>query len=148
MPKPLSASLIICERALQEKDDVISAIRIVDLFLVALVPDIPPDKQAVSMTLVVSCQFANDDESTHSLAIRLLRPDGSDKEVELEKPLEINLASFPLRTPDSTRGIQLVAPWGVKPTHMGRHRVSLLIDGEVVASRWFILAPRPIPAKE
>jgi hypothetical protein len=147
LPKPLSAIIILCEKVMQEKDDLVSTIRIADLFYVPLLPDVPIEKHAVLMQVLVMCKFRHDDESTHSIGLRLTRPDGTQKDVAFWEPtghpLEFSLAELIPKVPEAPRGLNLIAPWGVKATHMGLHRLDLLIDGEDSASVFFTLA-RPL----
>jgi hypothetical protein len=77
MPKSLiSITAIICEKILVERDRVLSAIRIVDLFFVDMATGVPPDKVAAMLSLLVSTKFSGADDQLHSIEIKLLRPDG------------------------------------------------------------------------
>jgi hypothetical protein len=144
VPKPLSASLILCEKILNEADRVLSAIRIADLFYIHSVPDVSPENQAVMVNILVMCKFPTDDNSTHVVTLRLARPDGTEKDVDFGQPLEFSLASIVPVPPGSPRGFNVIGPWGVKATHMGLHRLRLLVDGEEVAHVVFTLARQPV----
>src|SRR6266478_5219642 len=146
-PKPLSATLLLCEKILNE-DGVFSIIRIGDLYYVPSVPDIPPEKQVVLMNLLIMCTFEADDQCEHLITLRLKRPDGSEKYVELEKPLTVDLGKLPPKFPDVPRKINFIAaPWGVKPTHMGVHCLILAVDGQDYTSTFFTLARPPAETK-
>lgn len=144
---PLGATLILCEKILNEADGVISAIRMVDLFYIAKVPAVPPEQHAAVMTVFVSCKFPSDDVSTHVVSLKLTRPDGTVKDVDFGMPLEVSLADIPVKVPGAPRAFNIVAPWGVKATHMGLHRLTLFVDGEERTAAVFTLAPQPVETK-
>jgi hypothetical protein len=144
--KPLSACVILCEKILNE-EGILSAIRFADLFYIHPRPDITPEQQVVGMQLLVTCKFPSHDDTKHSIALKLVRPDGSETDVDLGRPLEFSLADIPLKSLGATRGINVIVPaWGVKATHMGAHRLILFVDGEEAASAAFTLAL--LPAQE
>jgi hypothetical protein len=144
MPKPLSAIILICEKALHEADEVISAIRIADAFYVPPpLPGIPIESHHVMMNLIIMCKFKPDDESKHSLTLLLRRPNGTEKNVDFGKPIEVSLSEIDIKVPGSPRGFNFICmPWGVKAICMGVHQVVLSIDGEEVTSTFFTLAPQ------
>lgn len=145
MQKPLAAVILVCEKVLNEKDGVLSVIRIPDLFYVHSPPDLAPENQAVLMTVLIMCKFPHDDESTHSVLCRLKRPDGTEKDVDFGVPLEFPLKDNKEGPTTSPRGFNLIASWGVKPTHTGLHELILLVDGNEISSAFFTLLPLPLP---
>ena len=81
------------------------------------------------------------------MTFRLRRPDGTEKDVDFGSPLEPSLADIKPTIEGAPRGVNIIAPWGVKATHMGLHRVALFVDGEEAAFTYFTLAPAPQPVR-
>jgi hypothetical protein len=137
--KLLSARVLLCEKVLFEFDNVISVIRLVDLFFV------PPDPSdfAVLMQVLVMCSFEHDDESDHVIHLSLKRPDGSEKTIEFPNGMEFSFEGQPTQYPGVPKGYSFAASWGVKATHMGLHEIIMTIDGDRVASTFFSLTPTP-----
>jgi hypothetical protein len=142
LPKPLSAIVILCEKILNE-DNIVSAIRIIDTFFIPPPRDGGPPENAVLMHMLAVCKFSPDDDSTHLITLRLRRPDGTENDIDFGKPFEASLADLKPRIPGVPPAINLMAPVGVKATHMGLHRVILFVDGEEVAAALFTLLPAP-----
>jgi hypothetical protein len=117
-----------------EKDEVFSAIRIVQVFNVATIPEIPLDKQGPSMVLFITGQLRAGDNGDHVVEISLARPDGQTKSIG--EPTKTRAASsVPEFPPGFAIGIQV----GVAPTQMGVHYFSIKFDGEEVRRVPFIL---------
>ena len=140
--KPLSASVLICERVLQEKDGVLTLVRVADLFH-ALPPKSEADYSIVEMRLVITCKFPTSDLSEHLVEVKLKRPDGNVLSANLStngSPFRINLGILPIPPIEGVpRGFTIALPWGVKALLTGLHEVMLLTDGEHVASYFFML---------
>src|SRR5580700_7769613 len=90
-PPPLSAFIVLCERVLNETDSIVSAIRIADVLAVHVPPGANPESHAVIAHVLAMCKFSYDDESTRVIALRLRRPDGTEKDVDFGRPLETKL---------------------------------------------------------
>ena len=64
----ISATFVICERALREADGVLSAIRIVDYFVAPppeILAEVPLERQAVQMTILGGIRVTRDDDENH-----------------------------------------------------------------------------------
>jgi hypothetical protein len=142
MPLPrglVSAFVIICERLLVEKDDVQSAIRIADLFQFQKIPGAPSEDPVVPITVIIQARFTPDAEPTHTLELRLIRPDGETKTIG--EPVTLTMAA---KFPDVCTGYNSGAIFGVAARINGIHYVTFLIDGEEVARAPFsLLEKRP-----
>jgi len=133
----LSASFLICERALREQDGVISAIRIVDYFMASPnTPDVPIEQRAVVVTVVGNIRATVDDDKNHDIMMTLVRPDG-------EETPNILLAGQPFpvsRIPDTARQVWIILQVGVLPKAFGEHQFVVTLDGVEVAKIFFTLA--------
>jgi hypothetical protein len=65
---PLACTLLLCEKVLNEADGIISAVRLVHLFLVPEVPA-PPDQTVVLMHVFINCKFPPEDDSKHAISL-------------------------------------------------------------------------------
>jgi len=79
---PHLSAAFLCERILQEKDGVPSFIRVVERFMVPVLPNLPPGMQvmqppALQFTLVVSLKAGSLPAGKYNLRIKLQKPDGS-----------------------------------------------------------------------
>jgi hypothetical protein len=137
----LSLNAFICEKILMEQDQVISAIRLVEVFSVQATPDLPLDKQGPLMFVVASGKVPADDDSEHLIEFSLIRPNGETKPVG--EPIRSVFpggaqAGFP-------RGFNVALQLLVFATQMGLHYISIRFDGEEVRRVPFILQPVPTP---
>ncbi len=124
---PISTIILVCANVLNEVDGVLSAIRIVDVFVTEPQPEIPVDKQAVLMRVLVMCKFMPEDSGEHVLELHLIRPDGSVSQVG--SPFKGSCA--PSSKYEATPGgINLVAEIGVVPKQMGTHYFAVMVDGK------------------
>jgi hypothetical protein len=148
----ISATAFICERTLIEKDDVMSAIRLVDLFYVTEFQiqegkPVPPQpipgrsigQAFVSMFLVIILKAQPGDQSSHSLILRITNPAGEEKNVD-DVPVQANFTS---KLPDVSGGFTLVAQLNVQPKLMGSYNVRVLLDGEEVCRAPFSILKHP-----
>jgi len=123
MPRVTSASFFICERVLIEKDDINSAIRIVELFNLPAgppPPGMPPlDQVAVWMTVV-----------------GILKSDG---ESVFAGPPSVFEIATPSAAPNFPPGINFLSTTGVFARQMGLHYFVLFFDGIEVARAPFAL---------
>lgn len=142
----LSANCIICERALKEADNVLSAIRIVDLFYTAISTEIPVEQQAVPMTIIANVRFTSDDTANHTAELNIVRPDGEEKRVTI-----LSDAPVPPGAPfeEFPKLLVIFAQLGVSPKQFGLHQVVVVLDGAEVARTQFTLVERqpttPLP---
>jgi hypothetical protein len=137
----LSLNVLLCEKLLYERDQVISAIRIVEVFSVPLNPDLPLDKQGPLMFVLASGKVPADDEAEHLIELFLIRPDGETKPVG--EPIK---SVFPGQ-PGFPRGFNIGFQLVVLATQMGIHYISVRFDGDEVRRVPFILQPfqAPVP---
>jgi hypothetical protein len=135
----VSATLLICERALREADGVISAIRIVDYLLAPppeLVANIPLEHQAVMVTLVGNIRISRDDNENHEIVMKMVRPDGEESPTVLSTGQPVPIGQIP----ETPRQIWIIAQVGVIPKQFGTHYFAVSFDGVEVARTQFILA--------
>jgi hypothetical protein len=135
----LSATFVICERALREVDGVISAIRLVDYFMAPppeALADIPPDRQAIVLTVVGHIRVGSDDSGEHEIVLTLVRPNGEESPNTLTSGQPIPVGNFP----GSPRQVWIIAQVGVAPKQYGEHYLKVIFDGDEVARTYFTLA--------
>jgi len=148
----ISATAFVCERMLVEKDDVLSAIRLVDLFYVTEFQiregkPVPPQpflgqslaQAFVSMSLVVNLKAHPGYQASHSLILRIINPAGEEKNIN-EAPIQ---ADFAAKIPEVPSGFTLIAQLNIQPKVMGNYIVRVLLDGEEVCKAWFGILKHP-----
>jgi hypothetical protein len=81
---PHVAAAFLCERVLQERDMVPSFIRVVDRFLVPVMPKLPPGMQlqmqppTLQVTLVISLKAGTLGGGSYNIRVKIHKPDGSE----------------------------------------------------------------------
>lgn len=141
LDSPISASLTICEKILVESDNVISAIRLVDIFFFNPIDGVPLEKTPVRIAVLAQCKFRIGSAEGHALKLRLLRPSGELKDASEE--LEVKLVPS-LHVPNAPLGLNAGVTLDVIPKEEGTHWLILLIDGEEVSRTPFTLLQRRI----
>jgi len=76
--KPISCYLLICERVLQEKDDVVSAVSLADIFFCDPESKTPIEERAVRVSMLAHLHLPMDDDSEHKLQLKIVRPSGQE----------------------------------------------------------------------
>ena len=114
----VSAFAFVCQNILTEKDDVSTAVRIVEVFFVPKEALDEANKfPAVGMSLYVHVRFSHDDEDEHEVAFILTRPSGDAKrQVLVSKWRGINP-----KFPGTDKTINAAGVIGVEPRELGRH---------------------------
>jgi hypothetical protein len=140
----LSATCIICERVLRETDNVLSAIRIVNVFTVQPIPDIAIELQATPISILGTIQFSPDDEANHSISLVMIRPDGEESEMPLTSEQVVPPSIFP----EMPRAAVLLVQLGVLGKGFGVHKVVLKSDGvEVVRAQFLLKLALDVPVQ-
>jgi hypothetical protein len=148
----ISATAFVCEKVLIEKDNVLSAIRLVDLFYATevkleegkLIPPQPsPEKSKlqtfVSMSLLVNLKARPGYQASHSLLLRITNPAGEEKNVSDESVQ----ADFAAKIPEVPSGFTLIAQLNIQPKVLGNYVVHVLLDGEEVCKAYFGILKHP-----
>src|SRR5260370_4447923 len=125
--RPLLASAFICERVLQEKDEVLSAIRMVDKFFVTIPKNLPSDMNpSVLLTIILGFKKAAlNDTKKHRARLRLQTPSGQPRPLS-PSPSKMDFA-FPEGQPASANLIVTIN-LGVK--EFGLFWIDVLLDDE------------------
>jgi len=139
MPKPLLASVTICQRILQETDAVFSLIRVVDIFYVDLIEGIPPEKQTISASFLASIKFpVGSFPSLETVRISLVLPD--------DNTTLLGTVGTPEIIPDkgiaAPLGFSVIGQVQVAANVLGTYYVVLSFEEEEVARAPFTLAER------
>lgn len=135
----LSATLLVCEKMLQEVDGVLSAIRLGDLFILEQAD--AAVQRAARFWIVAIVKFHPDDIGQHVGVLRLIRPNGEATDL---KTVEPQLGELEVRFPGTPRGFNVLADMTLSAQQMGTHYLTLTIDGQEVARTAFTLIERPV----
>ncbi len=133
----VSVSALICEKILHEEDSALSAIRIVDVFYFRVAAELPIEKQAVLLHVLVHFAMDREDKAEHAVRLELVRPDG--ETTDLGQPYK---GLFPSRIKEAPSGFTLDVQLGVIPRISGTHHVSIFFDGVLVTKAPFTLLER------
>lgn len=138
-PSLLYINSFICEKVIAEQDQVLTAIRLVEIFRVQILPDVPVDRQGTMMTLVVSGRVQIGDEVEHTIDFSLIRPNGDSKPIG-----DLVKAKIPSAVPGFPGGFNIVVPIVVSPIQIGLHHFCVRFDGEEVRRTPFMLLERKL----
>lgn len=133
--KNVSASIVICERVLNEVDGVMSAIRLAEIFNLAFPPQTPIEQVVLPIAAAITVRLLEHDELEHSVETKLFRPDGD--EATVGEPIKSKIAQ---KVPGVPGGINIILNLGVKATQFGLHSIAVFFDQEEVARAYFTLA--------
>jgi hypothetical protein len=129
-------SAFFCERVLLEKDEVLSAIRIADIFQI---PENPPENFLIQFWLVLNVKIAIESESAeYRLMCTLIRSTGDRVVIVPEQTVK------PMRRfddPSIQTSLGFIAQITLKPQNMGTAYVEVQIEDEVIAKVPFTLRP-------
>lgn len=142
MPLPsflVSANVLICERVLVETDNVLTAVRMVDVFILPKAPPehaanlkdtdpIPPDVPIVQMWITANVKAIPGYSGSHSLQLKLIDTAG-----ELSDLGEARVDSFRSLWPDAHPTFGTVVQLRVGAKRLGNCYVCLFVDEKEVA---------------
>src|SRR5258707_1291069 len=130
MPKKLlSATLLICERTIQDaQDGVFTLVRVVDAFFVAKATSDPPEKRIVPMQVWGTLKGEPGDTEEHNVELTITTPDGNTDSLAHGEP-----AVFSSQFPDGPVGFNLVARIAMGVKQLGLYSIAILVDGEECA---------------
>jgi hypothetical protein len=131
-PKPYVAVATFCERALQEKDNVYSLIRVIDTIKSPAPPAAPP---SVQFTLMVILR-AGDAVGTYDVRFVMRKPSGEQREA-VRTTIEFT---------GEERGANIQAALLLHGVETGPHAVDILVDGDKLTSvplRLLLQEPEP-----
>jgi len=137
--KPYLAAAFFCEKILYEKDDVLSAVRLVDTFFVTLPPNLPEEATPViQLTALIGFKQAapSDKPEKHQLQILMHAPSG---------PKSLQAAPDILFKPnEQAAGANIVLHIATNAKEFGLYWTDVLLDGELVTRIPFKLLAAPI----
>jgi len=142
MPLPgglVSAALITCERALIERDNVVSAVRLVDVFYVQETANLPEKLSGVVQLYAVLALKVGSAASTgeHEVTLELIRPDGVRDEVG--KKYSVNFAP---RIDGVPGGHTIITQLNVRcgePQSFGTYQICAFLDRDELARTPFTI---------
>jgi hypothetical protein len=139
--KFISASLLICEKVLEEKDETVSAIRLIDNFRIASQPPSSPKKTedtVVRISALGIMKVDDPDTAEHVVELLLERPSGEGVRLGGKMPY-----TFPKPPEDAVvpplLGINLRIEFGLVAKEMGRHCIVMYFDGGEISRAPFTL---------
>jgi hypothetical protein len=144
MPQKLLASyILICERVIEEKDGVLSVIRMADFYGVppAALESTIGVRLGIQLQAAITAKAVPEDTGEHHFAVKLIRPKG-EYSLLLEKSQRMRSRIF-----GSPGGASFTLKLGSFVKEMGTHYVTLEADGEEVARAPFTVAIDEIVSK-
>ncbi len=133
--RPYIVAALLCERILQEKDEVLSAIRIVDTFFVTVPKGLAPEvKPAIQLTLLLAFKKRiNDEAEKHLLTLKIKAPSGT---VAEQPTVALNFKA------DEVSGANLLTTLQMGVHEFGTFQIDVIVDGEVLTVVPFRLLER------
>ncbi len=132
-----------CERVLEEKDQVLSVIRIVDIYYIQPVPpDLPPTAQpVVQVTALLGFKksLAEKTSVKHTVSLLLHGPSGRPVKLVGHDSPELK-TSFAFEADKSAANVVVNA--ALPPKEFGRYWYDVVLDGELVTQIPFTLLER------
>jgi hypothetical protein len=133
MPLPpflISARIFTCERILTEKDDVLSAIRLVDVFFVPFPP--PSELSASTIPTVTTYAIANVKaipgyKESHDFEFKMLDSERNFIHVGAQR------RAFESRVDEAPTGVGFVIQFDFTVKNLGTCYLGLYLDGEEIA---------------
>ena len=122
--KPYLAAAFLCERVLQEKDGVLSAIRIIDTYSVSIPKNLPEDAKAtIQITALLAFKKASPgtEAEKHQITLQLFAPSGP------QPPQSIDVFFNQQAELD---GFNLITGMSVAVAEFGLFWLHVFIDGE------------------
>ena len=130
--KPL-VSAFLCEKVLNEKDGVLTYVRVVDLFTVPMVPQSDRARMLVWLAVIVKSGNA---KGKYVLSLRMITPTGEAKPLGDETPIALN---------GGEHGISANVMLALDVKTDGLFGIDVLIDGEVLNHVPFRVKLVPLP---
>jgi hypothetical protein len=138
--KPYLSAAFLCEKVLQEKDGVLSVVRVVDIFYVTIPPEMPAGMKPVTeITGLLSFKrySSGTEPEKHQLQLLLHSPSG--REQKLPSELEIIFKAEDMAGANVILNVRLVVE------EFGLFWLDVLIDEEFAARVPFRLLEKPAP---
>jgi hypothetical protein len=131
---PLAAAVFLCEQVIEDKDGIVSIIRLLDVVEVRASESVPPEKRVIQFKVLAMTKYRIDAPITGRAELRFLRPSGEISNAGIE-PIPFDL------TPqaDGAVGFNILTTINFVAKEPGVHRASLLVDGVEVAHTVFTL---------
>jgi len=148
--RPYLAAALMCERVLEEKDQVLSLIRVVDNYFVQRLPkDLPGEvKPSISLVAVLCFKKSHGERAPakHSVSLVLHKPSGRIMKA-LGQLNEAMVASFIFEGEKTSANIVVDASLPLDEVELGPYWFEVTVDGEFMTRIPFKLLERP-PAPE
>lgn len=137
---PTSVAVLTCENVLREQDDVLTAIRIVDVFQV---PEAQPDGTRLTVRVIIVIRAYPSDE-TYTLALQHEYPRGTF--TDIQSPQEFRLNRHRLEPnpehPIIPTGLNIRLDAHIDVRQFGTHVIRALVDGNEITRTQFTLLSR------
>lgn len=120
---PYLAAAILCEKALQEKDGVLSAIRIIDRFITTAGTDAPAQMPPIQISGQLLIMFKSGDaRGSYTVGVRPVTPSGR----------VTPTLSLPILLEGDDRGSNLTVAMGFEAKEEGLYWFDILLNDELV----------------
>lgn len=145
--RPYLAAALMCERVLEEKDQVLSIIRVVDIFYVQPFPkDFPKEAQAGAPFVAMLCfkkSFAETSPIKHTVSLILHGPSGTPIKPAGQTE-ETLIASFVFEAEKTAANIVVNTLLSADKIEFGTYWYQVTVDGEQVTRIPFKVLERPV----
>jgi hypothetical protein len=121
--KPLLGAAFLCERVLQERDDVVSAMRLVDTWTVESMP--PPGVVAGIRCWAFVMFKSGDARGRYNVSFEIRKPSGESKEFGTPQTIDLK---------GGEHGASLIIEIQMPANEMGLFWIDVLLDGERITS--------------
>lgn len=142
-PSLVSIAAIVCESILQDKEGIITAFRIVDVFKFPPVEDLPIQYQRLGMTLLIVGKLIPGDRVDHHITIKVINPRGEAKAVGEN----IQVPKSELKYPSSPVGFNVIVNTAMR-AKAGLYYFAIFFDGEEVTRTPITLVEEPVVSSE
>ena len=125
--RPFLSAAFLCEKVLQEKDEVLTAVRIVDMLFVSIPANMPSDaKPMIQATALVAFKKASPgtEAEMHQVALRVCTPSG--------RQLPPLMADIVFKPVDQLSGFNLIGNLNIGVEEFGLFWLDVLLDNELM----------------
>ena len=120
---PYVAAALFCEKVIQEKDDVITIIRMVDTYQLKYSKDPPPGVQPTIQPSLLVTLKSGELTGKGEVAVSVSKPSGG-------KPTEAR--TFPVLLKGDVHGVNLITSLSIRVTEYGLYWFNILWNGALI----------------
>jgi len=134
---PLAATVLVCESVIEDKDGILSAIRILDVAEVRIPHNVPPESRLINFRVLAVAKFRVETPLNGIAELKFTRPSGETTNAGID-PMPFSIDP----NPEAPVGININASISFVAKESGIHKAALWIDGMEAAYTVFTLNVR------